>query len=111
MAKKRKTTTTTTHSNSNYEIIKFCAFWGLVIAAVASLLSFVLALLAKCGVHIDWAGRVVGVCNTISQIALLVTVILGAYRYVQGKSTVYKAFFWVGVILLVLGLIGINLAI
>ncbi|MDE6504323.1 MAG: hypothetical protein K2L42_00440 [Clostridia bacterium] len=108
MAKKKKTTTTTT--TSNFDIIKFCAFWGLVIAAVAALLSFVLALLGKCGVHIDWAGRIIGVCNTVSQIALLVAVILPAYKYVRGKNNVYKALFWVAVILIVLGLVGINLA-
>lgn len=107
MAKKRNNNTNRT---SNFDIVKFCAFWGLVIAAIAALLSFVFALLGKCGVHIDWAGRVIGICNTISQIAMLIAIILPAYRYVCGKSTVYKAFFWAAVILLILGLIGINLA-
>ena len=108
MSNKKKTTTTTTTSNN--DIIKFCAFWGLVIAAVVALVSFVISLLAKCGVPMDWAGRVVGVLSTISQIALLIAVIIPAYKYVRGKKTVYKAFFWVAVIMLVLGLVGINLA-
>lgn len=89
--------------------MKFCSYWGLIIAAVAALLTFVFSLLCKCGVQIDWAGRVIGICNTVSQIALLVSVILGAFRYTRGKSTVYKAFFWVAVILVVLGLVGLNL--
>lgn len=49
MANKKKTTTTTT--SSNYDIVKFCAFWGLVIAAIAAVVSFILALLGKCGVE------------------------------------------------------------
>ncbi len=108
MAKKTKTTTTT--SGSNFDLIKFCAFWGLVIAAIAAMLSFVFALLGKCGVHLDFAGRIIGICNTISQVALLIAVVLPAYKYTRGKSTVLKAFFWVAVIFLVLGLVGINLA-
>ena len=67
MANKKKTTTTTT--SSNYDIVKFCAFWGLVIAAIAAVVSFILALLGKCGVEWNLLGRVVGICNTISQIA------------------------------------------
>ena len=112
MAKKKTTTTTThTHTTSNTDIMKFCAYWGLIIAAVAALISFVFGLLKVCGITVSWLGRVVGLCNTVSQIALLVTVILGAYRYMRSKSAVYRAFFWVAVIFVVLGLIGLNLGI
>lgn len=48
MSRKRKTTTTST--TSNYDIVKFCSYWGLIIAAVAALLTFVFSLLCKCGV-------------------------------------------------------------
>ncbi len=43
MAKKKKTTTTTS-TTSNSDIIKFCAFWGLAIAALAACVSFVLGI-------------------------------------------------------------------
>ena len=109
MAKKKKTTTTTS-TTSNFDIIKFCAFWGLAIAALAACVSFVLGILKVCGVQWGLLARVVGICNTVSQIALLVAVILPAYKYVRGKNSVYKAFLWVAVIFLVLGLVGINLA-
>lgn len=109
MAKKKKTAKTGA-SASNTDIVKFCAFWGLVIAAITALVSFVLALLGKCGIPIGWAGRAIGVCNTISQIALLVAVVIPAYRFVCGKRTIYKSLFWFAVIMLVLGLVGINLA-
>ncbi len=107
MAKKKKTTTTTT---TNYDIVKFCAFWGLVIAAIAAILSFIFALLQKCGVVITWAGRVVGICNTVSQLALIIAAFIPAYRYSRGKSTGWKVLFWIAVVFVILGLVGINLA-
>ncbi len=103
----KKTTTTTT--SSNYEIVKFCAFWGLVIAAIAALVGFIIAILGVCGVTESWLGTVKNACNTVSQIALIIAAIIPAYRYSRGKATVWRAFFWVAVILIVLGLVGINL--
>ena len=109
MAKKKKTTTTKT-TTSNYEIVKFCAFWGLVIAAIAAVVSFVIAIIKFCGGTAGWLGRVVGVCNTVSQIALIIAAIIPAYRYSRGKPAVWQAFFGVAVVFIVLGLVGINLA-
>lgn len=108
MAKKKKTTTTTT-TTSNYEIVKFCAFWGLVIAAIAAIIGFIIAILGICGVKAGWLGTVKNVCNTVSQIALIIAAIIPAYRYSRGKPVVWQAFFWVAVIFIVLGLVGINL--
>lgn len=108
MAKKTKRTTTRT--TSVWDVVKFCAYVAMVIAAVAAMLVFVFGLLDKCGVHIDWAGRVTGICSMVSQIALIVAVIIPAYHYMRSKSAVVRAFFWVAVIFLVLGLVGINLA-
>lgn len=107
MAKKKKTTTTTT--TSNYEIVKFCAFWGLVIAAIAALIGFIIAILGICGVKWGLLGTLKNACNTVSQIALIIAAIIPAYRYSRGKPTVWQAFFWVAVIFIVLGLVGINL--
>lgn len=105
MAKKKNT-----NSTSTTDVTKFCAFWGLVIAAIAAIITFIFGLLARLGVSISWAGRVTGLCNTISQIALLVAVIIPAYKYSKSKTAVWRAFFWVAVIFIVLGLIGLNLA-
>ena len=109
MAKKTKKTRTE-RTTSVWDIVKFCAYVAMVVAAVAAMLSFVFALLIKCGVNVSWAGRVTGICNMIAQIALIVAVIIPAYHYMRSKSAVVRAFFWVAVIFLVLGLIGINLA-
>lgn len=107
MAKKKTNKSSSTTSTT--DITKFCAFWGLVIAAIVAIVSFVIAVLAKCGVPMGWASTAVGVLSTISQIALLIAVIIPAYRYSRGKSTVWRAFFWVAIIFIVLGLVGINL--
>lgn len=109
MSKKTKKTTTT-HTTSVWDIVKFCAYVAMAVAAVAAILSFVFGLLIKCGVNVSWAGRVTGICNTIAQISLIVAVFIPAYHYMRGKSAVVRAFFWVAVIFLVLGLVGINLA-
>ena len=109
MAKKTKRTRTE-RTTSVWDIVKFCAYVAMVIAAVAAMLAFVFGLLAKVDVHIGWAGRVTGICNTIAQVALIVAVIIPAYHFMRSKSAVVRAFFWVAVIFLVLGLVGINLA-
>lgn len=110
MAQEKKKTTKTTATTSNYEIVKFCAFWGLVISAVAAVLSFIFGIMKICGLTFGWLGRVIGVCNTVSQLALIVAALIPAYRYSLGKPVVWRAFFWVAVIFIVLGLVGINLA-
>ena len=109
MAKKTRKTTTN-RTTSVWDIVKFCAYVAMVIAAIAAMLAFVFGLLAKLDVHIGWAGRVTGICNTVAQVALIVAVIIPAYQYMRSKSAVVRAFFWVAVIFLVLGLVGINLA-
>ncbi len=98
---KRKTTTTTT--SSNYSAVKFCAFVGLIVAGVAGLLSFIFWLLDACGVHIDWSGKVISVCNLISRISLFVTVWLAAWDYVKYKGKTWKIIY---VIFLVLGILS-----
>ncbi len=110
MAKKTKKTTTTNRTTSIWDVVKFCAYVAMVIAAVASMLAFVFGLLAKVDVHIGWAGRVTGICSMIAQVALIVAVTIPAYHFMRTKSAVVRAFFWVAVIFLVLGLVGINLA-
>ena len=107
---KKTRKTTTNRTTSVWDIVKFCAYVAMVIAAIAAMLAFVFGLLAKLDVHIGWAGRVTGICNTVAQVALIVAVIIPAYHYMRSKSAVVRAFFWVAVIFLVLGLVGINLA-
>ena len=108
MAKRQKRTPSST--TSTWDIVKVCAYIAMVIAAVAAMLVFVFGLLNMCGVKVTWAGRVVGICQMVAQIALIVAVVIPAYHYMRPRSAVVRAFFWVAVIFLVLGLVGINLA-
>lgn len=106
---RKKNTNSTQSTTSNYGLVKACAFWGLVISAIAALLSFIFALLAKFGITFSALGRVIGICNTVSQVAIAIAAIVAGYHYTRGRSTVWRAFYWVAVILFVLGLVGINL--
>ena len=107
MAKKKKNKSFYSH---NTDVVKFCAFWGIVIAAVAALVSFVIAILGKNGVQINGAGTFISVCNTISQIALTIAAIIPAYKYSRGKSLLLKLIFWAAVAFIICGLVGINIA-
>ena len=108
MAKKTKRTRTE-RTTDVWGIVKLCAYITMVVAAVAAMLSFVFGLVAKV-VEVPWAGRVTGICSMVAQISLLIAVIIPAYHFMRNKSAVVRAFFWVAVIFLVLGLVGLNLA-
>ncbi len=107
MAKKKTKTTST--STSNYSLVKVCAFWGIVLAGIAGLISFILNVLGKCGVTIAWGGKVAGACNLISTIALFISAWLAAWDYVKYKSQGWKVVFWVFFVLALLGVLGIGI--
>lgn len=101
MAKKSSSTV------SNIDTAKFCAFWGLVFAAVAGIVSFFFWLLVKCGVSISWSGTVISICNLLSMLGMLIGIGLAAWQYVRGKRKVWKVIYWVAMVLYVLGVLGI----
>ncbi|MDE6075533.1 MAG: hypothetical protein K2G26_03765 [Clostridia bacterium] len=107
MAKRRTTTTT---SSSNYSLVKVCAFWGVVLAGVAGLISFVFSILEKCGVIVTWGSKVSGACSFIAQIALFISAWLAAWDYVKYKSKGWRVVFWVFFVLGILGLVGLGIA-
>lgn len=102
----------TTHSSGgseNYEILKFCAFWGLVLSGVTGLIGFIIALLAKLGVHIDWAQSLQSICSTLSLVAMLVGIALGAWLYVNYKTKAWKITYIVAIVFYILGIVGVFL--
>ncbi len=107
MAKKKTNNSST--STSNYSLVKVCAFWGVVLAGIAGLVSFILNLLGKCDVHIGWGNKVAGACSLIAQIALFVSAWLAAWDYVKYKSQGWRIIFWVFFVLGLLGLVGLGL--
>jgi len=107
MAKKTTRRTTTTTTSSHYPTVKLCAIVGLIIAGVAGLLSFIFWLLGVCGVHIDWANKLISICNLVSRIALFVTVWLAAWDYVKFKNKTWKIIYVVFLVLSVLSFFGL----
>ena len=103
MAKTKKTKTTTTRTTSsktytNNDIIKFCAFWGMAIAAI----------LFVVGGIMSWAGvglSLVSIFNLLAQIALAVAIALPAYNYVRGKKKGWKIFYWIALVIYVFGVV------
>lgn len=110
MAKKKKTTTTTT--TGNYSIVKFTAFWGIIISGIVGAVNFLISLLVKCKI-IKGAGSAVGtalgIMSLIASIALFISVFLAAYAHSKGKTKVWKILFWIFAILALLGILGVNI--
>ncbi len=110
MAKKSTTSKkTTTVYAGHYSLVKVCAFWGVVLAGVAGLISFILKLLEACGVIITWGSKVSGACSMVAQLALFISAWLAAYDYVRNKPKAWKTVYIVFLILGILGLVGLGL--
>jgi hypothetical protein len=92
MAKKTKTTST-----EKRDLVKFCAFWGMVIAAVIYLVAGVLNKLSL--------GAVANVCNLVASIAMGVAIALSAYGYVRGRGIGWKVFYWVMLVVFIVGVV------
>lgn len=108
----KKSNGSTAHGTSvasNYRWVRVCAFCGIVLSGVAGVITFILNLLAKCGVTISWGGSVSGVCSLIAQIALYISVWLAAWDFVRGKGRGWKIVYWVFFVLSILGLFGLGL--
>lgn len=94
MAKKKvvKRSATTT------DVVKVCAFWGLAVSAVL----YVVGGIFK---FFKILGSLVGILNMLGSIALAIAVAIPAYRYVQGKKKAWKVFYWIALIIYVLGVV------
>lgn len=106
---KKKTKTTTTTTTSNYYWVKATAFWGIIIAGIAGIITFLLKLLDLLGVSISWGNKIAGIFSLVSQIAIFISVFLAAYAHSRGKNKTWRIVFWVFVVLAVLGLFGFSL--
>ena len=103
MAKKKTTTKSTT---SNGEILRFCAFWGMAVAAVLYLVSGLINLIAKyTGGLGETLQRVVGIFSLLGNIAIIVAIALPAYSYVVGKGHTWRVVYWILLGVFVLGVV------
>lgn len=91
--------TTTTRTTSNRDLVKFCAFWGIVIAAVLFVVTAIL----------NWVGGNLGlvqkIFDVIAKVALLVAIAIPAYGYVRGRRVGWKVTYWVALVVYVLGVV------
>ena len=106
MAKRRTRTVT------NYSIVQFTAFWGIIISGIASLITFIIKALIAWNI-IKGAGSavntVVSILNLIANLALFVSVFLAAYGYSFSRTKTWRILFWVFAILAFLSILGFNI--
>ncbi len=73
---------------------KFCAFWGITLAALLFAVNALLKFLDDVfGIHPDNLGTAMSAIDFISKIALLVAVGIPAYSYVYNKKLAWKIVF------------------
>lgn len=111
MAKKR----TRQVSSGNTDVVKFCSFWGMSIAALlyifSGLLRFIISLISNLSEKTAGTmGQIVNICQFLGNIAIIVAIALPAWRYVSNKSKSWKVFYWIMLVVfafgVVLGMIG-----
>lgn len=100
MAKKKKNKSTQSGEKSN--LIKFCAFWGLAIAAI---LFVVTAILNVLGNWIEVNGTLINVFDILAKVALLIAIGIPAYSYVRGRGKKWKVFYWIAFLIYALGVV------
>lgn len=94
----KKSTKQATVAREKRDLTKFCAFWGIVIAAVLFVLSGILGLLKV-------TGLIVGIVDLVGKIALVLAVGIPAYDYTKGKKKAWKIVYWVALAIYVLGVV------
>ena len=98
------------HSYSSSTWVEVCAFWGMVVAAFShffgglfnALLGWLHDLDPK---MVNILGRVANICQLLGSIALLVAIAVPAYQFVKYKSKGWKVFYWIALVLFILGVV------
>ncbi len=101
MAKRK---TTAVRSAEKRDTVKFCSFWGLVVAAALFVVTAVLNVLSNF-ISIGSLATVLSILDILAKAALLVAIALPAYGYVRGKGKKWKAVFWVALAVYALGVV------
>ena len=94
--KKKKTRRVVVRGERRIDIVKFCAFWGIILSAILFIVSGIC--------HFVGAGStIVSVFDIIAKIALLVGVGFPAYSYARTKRRVWRIVFWVALVIYIVG--------
>lgn len=88
------------------DITKFCAFWGLAIAAVLFVVTAVLNIIRNlANITSSGLNTCISIFDIVAKVALLVAIGLPAYGYVKGRSKGWKIFYWVALAIYALGIV------
>lgn len=95
-------------SYNSYTWTEICAFWGMVIASIAYIFSGLFHFLVKWIDKIsDATARllttVASLIQLLGSIALLVAIAIPAWQYVKYRSKGWRVFYWIMLIIYVLG--------
>lgn len=107
MAKRK----TKTPSNTNRDLVKVCAFWGLAISAILYVVSGLINFLVKVIESLRDTktaavlGQISGIASIVASVALAVAIAIPAYSYVKGKGRNWKIFYWIVLAVYVLGIV------
>lgn len=100
MAKKKKESAP--QEKERRGMAKFCAFWGLAIAAMLFIASAVLNIVGK---YVTVSATLFDVFDILAKAALLAAIGIPAYAYVRGRGKNWKIFYWVALIIYALGVV------
>ena len=102
---------TTRRYSESRDLTKFCAFWGVVIAAFMYIFSGLLNLLIKFVDSIKASksasvmSNIASVATLLGNIALIIAIAIPAYGYVRGKSKGWKVCYWLAIIVYAFGVV------
>lgn len=85
-------------SSQKTDIVKVCAFWGILVAALLFVVRGVLGLF-----DLSLGGTIMNILDLIGKLALLIAVALPAYSFVRGKAKVWKTVYWVALVVYIAG--------
>lgn len=85
-------------TTSKSSFTKFCAFWGITLAATLFLVNGILKLLTNLGVESDGLNSCMSAFDFIAKLALLVAVGIPAYGYVRNKKLGWKIVFIIAIV-------------
>lgn len=99
----------TTHSE-RVDITKFCAFWGMAIAAIMYICSGIINLIIRFvgSLSSKTAGalsQAVSIITLLGNIAIIIAIGLPAYGFVRYKTKGWKVFYWIALVIFALGVV------
>lgn len=99
MAENKKTTKKTVKRTTNrVDIVKVCAFWGILVAALLFIARGILGLF-----DLSIGGTIMSIFDILGKLALLVAVAFPAYSYVRGKARVWQIIYWAALVVYIAG--------